>query len=652
MNILLITPDTSLISTVKHTLKKHSPGDRLFIARNANDGIDYINRSLNSNLDLIPGLTIIDLDSPETNGLYVIQRVTTDLKIQGMQVAVLTAPLGEQDAKRFDKLDLEFVIPTPFDNQAMLALLEQASVGSDGDDDEATADSRGAVPYRQPKIRVLDADEFRHVLVIEGSAAERKRMLQGLNQGGPITYDFATSWSVGKRKFKGENYSAVILAVDESDSDKMVELLTSSRDNKSTPVIAVVDPGNEHIGKAAVLAGAKLFVVRDSGNYLSILNEMLANMVERRRLEILINRANDADKEMLRDVIERAPLMMVRIDETFSIKDCNETFASASKLLRHTLIGKHIFDIMPDLEVLPMISVLEDRLPYSRESFRMKTIGQTHSATTYWDFHVWSIKKSIISGQEAMLIASDVSGRVELELQRERFVAALAHDIRNPLVGGQRVIDSILNGKHGEVEPPRAKQLISALNKSNQSLLLMLSNLIDVYKYETASMNLQFRMLDFPELVREQIQEVRHVASTIDVTIEEEIAENIPEVPGDINSIRRLLMNLLHNAIKYCSPGSKIHVRVYALGPTFVTLRIKNTGNPIAAEKMRTLFRSVVDGVPIRHGSGLGLYLCRKIIEAHSASIAFSSTTSGVIELRVDFNINLKSQPDSHSVAG
>ena len=651
MNILLITPNTSLISTVKHTLKKYSPGDRLFIARNANDGIEYLNKSLNSQLDLIPALTIIDLDSPETNGLYLIQRVTTDLNIQGMQVAVFTSPLSESDAQRFEKLNIDYVVEAPIDHQKVQETLEAASGETDIEDDEPASSSSGATPYRQPKIRVLDS-EFRQVLVIEGSAAERKRMLKGLNHGGLITFDFATSWSVGKRKFKGDNYSAVILAVEESDSDKMVELLTSSEEHKSTPVIAIVDPGNEHLGKAAVLAGAKLFVVRDSGNYLAILNEMLVNMVERRRLEILINRANDADKEMLRDVIERAPLMMVRIDEAFSIKDCNESFASACKSLRHSLVGKHIFDILPDLEVLPMISVLEERLPYSRDSFRMKTIGQTHTATTYWDFHVWSIRKSIISGQEAMLIASDVSGRVELELQRERFVAALAHDIRNPLVGGQRVIDSILNGKHGEVEPPRAKQLISALNKSNQSLLLMLSNLIDVYKYETSSMNLQFRKLNLPELVREQIQEVRHVASTIDVEIEENIAENIPEVPGDINSIRRLLMNLLHNAIKYCSPGTKIEVRLYAIGPTFVSLRIKNSGSPIAAEKMRSLFRSVVDGVPIRHGSGLGLYLCRKIIEAHSASIDCQSTSSGITELRVNFNIIEKDEPDSHSVAG
>jgi signal transduction histidine kinase/CheY-like chemotaxis protein len=638
---------------VKHTLKKYSPEDRLFIARNANDGVEYINKSLNSSLDLIPSLTIIDLDSPETNGLYLIQRVTSDLRIQGMQVAVFTSPLGEQDAKRFNNLGIDYVLQSPFEHKAVKDLLETASFETDGAGGEVSASvSSGALPYRQPKIRVLDADEFRQVLVIEGSAAERKRMLQGLNHGGPITFDFATSWSVGKRKFRGDNYSAVILSVNEADSEKMVELLTASPKHKNTPVIALVDPGSEHIGKAAVLAGAKLFIVRDSGNYLSIVNEMLVNMVERRRLEILINRANDADKEMLRDVIERAPLMMVRIDETFAIKDCNETFASASKLLRHTLIGKHIFDILPDLEVLPMISVLEERLPYSRESFRMKTIGQTHTATTYWDFHVWSIKRSIISGQEAMLIASDVSGRVELELQRERFVAALAHDIRNPLVGGQRVIDSILNGKHGEVEPPRAKQLITALNKSNQSLLLMLSNLIDVYKYETSSMNLQFRRLNLPEIVREQIQEVRHVAGTIDVEIEEKIADNIPEVPGDINSIRRLLMNLLHNAIKYCASGTKIEVRLYAIGPTFVSLRIKNTGSPIAAEKMRSLFRSVVDGVPIRHGSGLGLYLCRKIIEAHSASIDCQSTSSGITELRVNFNIIEENEPDSHSVAG
>lgn len=638
---------------VKHTLKKYSPQDRLFIARSGMDGIEYITKSLNSQLDLIPHLIMVDLDSPDSNGLHVLQRVTSDLRILGTHIVVLTMPLETRDSKRFAQMKLTSVLEKPFEHKEIRSVIETVAGNLAGENVvELDENSQYANRYLQPQMRVVDGDEVRKVLVIEDSPAERKRINHGFNQGDSklIKIEFASSWSVARRKVKNGDYSAIIMSVSPKEVEPMMEFLIVAREAKSIPVITIVEASAESVGKTAVLAGSKMYLVRDSGNYIAVLYELIVNMVERRRLEILMGRANDADKEMLRDVIERAPLMMLRIDETFAIKDCNETFAIASKQLRHSLIGKHIFDILPDLEVLPMISVLEDRVPYSRESFRMKTIGQTHTAATYWDFHCWSIRKSVTSGQEAILIAADVSGRVELELQRERFVAALAHDIRNPLVGGQRVIDSILSGKHGEVEPPRAKQLMTSLNKSNQSLLLMLSNLIDVYKFETASMHLQFRTIDLAGVLREQVNEVRHVAASVDIEIDEHIADSMPEISGDINSVRRLLMNLLHNALKYSSPKTKIEVRAYAIGTTFVTLKIKNHGSAIAIDKMKTLFRSVVDGVPIRHGSGLGLYLCRKIIEAHGATIDCKSTASGVVELRVNFV--LQDKEDSQTQVG
>lgn len=634
MNILLITDDTSVISMVKHTLKATSSSDRLFTARSGREGIEIINKSLNSQLDLIPGLIIIDFDSAEANALYVLQRVTTDLKIQDSQVAVLTSPLELRDAEYLESLDLEFLIEKPLEHKAFQELFQSMRV--DYDDGATPA---GATRYRQPPSpRSLDEEELRRILIVESSSTERKRLNQLLRKASnSLTFIFSNTILDAKRKLRKNSYSAVVASIDDVSREQLQELFAACRERVSTPVIALVGTGNEDAGKTAVLEGANVFLVRDSDNYLNILSELLSNMAERKRLELLSRTAVDADKEMLRDVIERAPMIMLRIDETFCIKDCNETFSKATKQLRHALVGRPLFDVLPDLEVLPLISVLEDAIPYSRESYRMKTIGQSHSATTYWDFHVWSIRRTIASGPEAILIATDVSERVESEQQRERFVAALAHDIRNPVLGGQRVLDSVLAGRHGELQPPRAKQLIGSLHKSNQNLLLMLSNLIDVYKFETASMSLEFRPLDLRELIREEIAEVAHVAAASEIVIKEDFAEKLPNISGDIDSIRRLLSNLFHNALKYCVPKSEVSVRMWSFGP-FVNVRISNKGNPIAAEKLTSLFRSVSSGVPMKHGSGLGLYLCRRIVEAHHATLECSTS----VEQGTSFTVRFK----------
>lgn len=639
MNILLITDDTSIISMVKHTLKATASSDRLFTARSGSEGIEIINKSLNSQLDLIPGLIIIDFDSTEVNALYVLQRVTTDLKIQDCQTAVLTSPLELRDQEYLENLDLEYVIEKPLEHKAFQELFNSMKVDYEVDDKSPS----GATPYRQPSSPPsLDEEELRRILVLESSPPERKRLNQLLRTGAnPLTFIFSNTILDAKRKLRKNSYSVVIAAIDDLSREQLQELFAACRERVSTPVIALVGRGNEDAGKAAVLEGANLYLVRDTDNYLNILSELLSNMTERKRLELVSRAALDADKEMLRDVVERAPMIMLRIDATFCIKDCNDTFSKATKQLRHALVGKPLFDILPDLEVLPLISVLEDAIPYSRESYRMKTIGQSHSATTYWDFHVWSIRRTIASGPEAIFIATDVSERVEAEQQRERFVAALAHDIRNPVQGGQRVLDSVLSGKHGELQPARAKQLIGSLHKSNQNLLLMLSNLIDVYKFETASMSLNFQRLDLVELMREQIAEVSHVAAASEVVFKEVYPEKPPHISGDLNSIRRLLSNLFHNALKYCIPKSEIEVKIWVVS-SLVFVRIRNQGNPIAAEKLEQLFRSVCSGVPIRHGSGLGLYLCRRIVEVHDAKLdcttsADKGTSFSLRFLNVDY---------------
>lgn len=628
---------------VKHSLKRTSVTDRLFTARSGSQAVEYLSKSLNSPLDLIPSLLIIDLDSAGANGLYVLQRVRSDLQIADMRVAILTEPLDERDSEYFEKLDLDLILEKPLEHKIIQEVFENLAQELNEPVVPETVE-KVAPPFRAihsaPDL-FLDNLESRKVLIVERSNHDRNHMSHRLSQGvnSTLTFELSNSWKSARQQLKSQSYSLVVVGLSGLEDASIEEIVTTCRDRSNCSIIAVVDSADEVLGKTAVLAGASLYVVRDSGNYLSILAELVFNMVERRRLEGVARKGLDADKELLKEVIERAPLMMLRIDRSFSIRDCNDAFSKTSKRLRHSLIGRHIFDILPDLEVLPMIAVLDDGIPYSREGFRMKAVGHSHSASTYWDFHVWPIKNSLAAAQEAILIAADVSERIELEQQRERFVAALAHDIRNPLVGGQRVLDALLSGKHGALEPPRAKQLMSTLQKSNQNLLLMLSNLIDVYKFESAEMTLQFKAVDLAAVVVEQIRDITHIAASSDITIEQDIEESLPRIAGDINSVRRLLMNLLHNALKYAAANTTIRVRVYSVA-TLVCFKISNDGSPISADKMRNLFKNIVDGVPIKHGSGLGLHLCRKIAEAHGATM--ECTSSG--QTGTTFNVRFRSQ--------
>ena len=438
MNILLITDDNAIVSQLKHSFKKGFSRERLFIARSGAEAIEILNKGLNSQLDLVPGLIIVDFDSVQVNALYVLQRLTSDLRIPDAQIVLVTSPLAEQDVAYIDSLELDAIVEKPLKSNAFEQLLRLLSA----------VDQGAGAPYRPAADVSLEAKSSRKVLILEPSTAERKRLNEGLKKrNGPLITVFVSTAIEAKRKLGRDAYVAMVVSANGANQYEIMDLIADCR-QRSCPIFALVEQGDEDVGRAVALAGAELFLVRDSGNYLNILHQLVGNVADIKRLELLSKSSLDADKEMLRGVIERAPLMVLRIDKEFNIQDCNDAFSAATKKLHHALVGRHVFDILPDLEVVPMVSVLEDGIPYSRNGFRMKTIGQNHSAKTYWDFNVWSIRRSLSSGYEAILIAADVSERVELEQQRERFLVALAHDIRNPVLGGQRVLDSVLTGKY------------------------------------------------------------------------------------------------------------------------------------------------------------------------------------------------------------
>ena len=98
-----------------------------------------------------------------------------------------------------------------------------------------------------------------------------------------------------------------------------------------------------------------------------------------------------------------------------------------------------------------------------------------------WDLAVWPIanRDEVIRG--GIIIGLDVSQRRRLEQQREDFIASMAHDIKNPILGSSTVLESLIEGAFGEVSD-EPSEILSLLKQSNDSLLLMLDNLLEVYR--------------------------------------------------------------------------------------------------------------------------------------------------------------------------
>jgi two-component system sensor histidine kinase/response regulator len=225
-----------------------------------------------------------------------------------------------------------------------------------------------------------------------------------------------------------------------------------------------------------------------------------------------------------------------------------------------------------------------------------------------------------------------VDERDHIARQREDFVSRLAHDLRTPLVAADRMMSLFRQGALGELSPDM-NDAIATMARSNQNLLQMVNTLLEVYRLEAGRKSFSFAPIDLRDLVKEVTQELAPLAAdkNIDLKLEAPQVEPLEaQVLGDRLELHRVLTNLVGNAIKFTDSGY-ISVSLTATpatsagAPGWVVIKVTDTGTGISVDDQTMLFERFRQGHHRRSGSGLGLYLSRRIIETHKGTVDLES---------------------------
>ena len=206
--------------------------------------------------------------------------------------------------------------------------------------------------------------------------------------------------------------------------------------------------------------------------------------------------------------------------------------------------------------------------------------------------------------------------------ERENFVACLTHDLRTPLVAVDRMLQLIKKGVYGETSP-MMEQAISSIIGSNKNMLQMLNNLLEVHSYEAGQKNLSFINFDLVELATEVVRELSPLAEDkeLELRLKHEYQECV--ISGDRLELRRVLGNLVNNAIKFTDNGY-VEVRLSQTSQG-TNIEVEDTGVGISPEQKQKIFERFRQGKNRRSGHGLGLHLCRQIVQAHQGKIEVQS---------------------------
>jgi signal transduction histidine kinase len=217
-----------------------------------------------------------------------------------------------------------------------------------------------------------------------------------------------------------------------------------------------------------------------------------------------------------------------------------------------------------------------------------------------------------------------IDERDEIARQREDFVSRLTHDLRTPLVAADRMMDLFQQGALGALSPQMLEVMV-IMARSNSNLLAMVNTLLEVYRFEAGRKTLAFQPVNLKQLLEEVAGELTPLAADKKLGINLDAAElSTTTMTGDRLELHRLFTNLVGNAIKFTDTGA-ISIGITSTEDGYINISVADTGQGITSEELPILFERFRPGSHKRSGSGLGLYLSRRIVEAHKGSIQVNS---------------------------
>jgi two-component system phosphate regulon sensor histidine kinase PhoR len=218
----------------------------------------------------------------------------------------------------------------------------------------------------------------------------------------------------------------------------------------------------------------------------------------------------------------------------------------------------------------------------------------------------------------------DVSELRRLRRMRAEFIDNLAHELRTPLTNVRLLAETLSReGEHEEL-PERVRRSIASIDVESGHLAQMVNELLDLSRIEQGTAPLQVEDVAPAPLVAETIERLRVFAERQGVRLEAVVAASLPQVRADPERLGQVLVNLLHNAIKFSRPGGRVVVAAEA-GSDAVTLSVRDEGVGIPAAEQGRIFERFykVDRARVRGrgGTGLGLAIARHIVEGQGGRI-------------------------------
>ena len=325
-----------------------------------------------------------------------------------------------------------------------------------------------------------------------------------------------------------------------------------------------------------------------------------------------------------RTLVEFSPDGVLSVDSDVRIIDCNVGVCQLLGYSREELTGKDIRELLPN-------PVPEDPMPYRKQLIEdglietevelVRNDGQT--------LPVWAkvvgVRDQKGDLSQALVYIRDIAQRKKLDQLKDEFIGLVSHELRSPLTVVIGAVNTALTERE-RLSPEETHQLLQDAASEAESLSHLLGNLLELSRVQADRLLLYVEPINVGNIIQTVVEKIKQYHPRHRFAID--LPKRIPQVPADQLRVERILYNLLENAAKYSPPDSEIRIHAKE-DKEYLAIGVTDQGKGIPAQDQAKIFGpfqrleySASTGVK---GIGLGLLVCRRLVEAHGGRIWMES---------------------------
>ncbi|WP_322001154.1 sensor histidine kinase [Marinobacter alexandrii] len=239
----------------------------------------------------------------------------------------------------------------------------------------------------------------------------------------------------------------------------------------------------------------------------------------------------------------------------------------------------------------------------------------------------------------AIVVMHDISHARHMDQMRKRLISTVSHELRTPLTSLTGSLKLIASGVGGDI-PTKAKELLAIAERSSTRLQTLVNDLLNLNKLRSGGMTFEIQQLNVYKVLDSLIAELQGLRNQRQVTICVTGNTAKPGILADDVRLRQAIANLISNAAKHSAPGSQIDLECIQ-GDQYVRIRVLDRGTGVPKDFVPRLFEEFTqayddNSTQKSDGSGLGLPICRALVEAMAGHVGYCPREGGGSEFWID----------------